>query len=127
MLKTNKLSNPSRAVVVLRLNFPHREIFLLFMGAMKKIDEKLIQKIADLAMIKLSDNEIDKYTKELSGILEYVEIINEVNIEGCDFISQTDLKNVWREDVVKESLTQEDVLSGSKSFEGCFVVPRVVE
>jgi len=67
--------------------------------------------IANLAKLNLSDAEIGKFQKQLSSILEYVELLNEVNTVNVEPTAQTTgLKNVAREDRPSEeqSLTQEE-------------------
>ena len=66
---------------------------------MSKIDKKQVEHIAELARIKLSDKEKEKFSKELSQILDYFEKLKEVNTENVAPISQvTGIKNVLRED-----------------------------
>ena len=57
--------------------------------------------IAKLARLTLTDAELDKYAKQLSGILEYVEKLKEIDAKGVEPTAQvTGLYNVWREDAV---------------------------
>jgi aspartyl-tRNA(Asn)/glutamyl-tRNA(Gln) amidotransferase subunit C len=75
------------------------------------IDEKTVKHIADLARIKLNDKEALKYAKQLSGVLDYMDILNEVNIDGVAETSQlTGLMNVMEEDEVKVSKTSSEEL-----------------
>lgn len=57
--------------------------------------------IAKLARLTLTDAELEKYAKQLSGILAYVDKLKEVNVEGVEPTAQvTGLENVWRQDAV---------------------------
>lgn len=60
-----------------------------------------VRYIANLARLNLSEEEVQKYAKQLSSILDYAEILKEVDTENVKPISQiTGLNNVKREDVV---------------------------
>ena len=63
------------------------------------IDKKQVEHIAELARIKLSDEEKEKFSKELSQILDYFETLKKVDTENVLPISQAaGVKNVLRED-----------------------------
>ena len=74
-----------------------------------------VRHIAKLARLNLSDAEVEKFSKELSSILEYVEKLQEVDTEGVEPTAQvTGLHNSFREDVIQESDTApEDLLECS--------------
>jgi aspartyl-tRNA(Asn)/glutamyl-tRNA(Gln) amidotransferase subunit C len=80
----------------------------------KKLTKEEVIHIANLANIQLSDDEVEKYRAELAQILQYMEIIQEVDTGEEGFVSQTDLVNVFREDIAKDSLSQEDAVSNRK-------------
>jgi len=62
-----------------------------------------VQKIASLARIEITDEEAEKYSKELSDILVFVEKLNEADTGGIEPIAHiTGAKNVTREDKVVE-------------------------
>ena len=74
-----------------------------------------VQKIADLARLGLTEAELDKFSVQITGILEYVDILNEVDTEGVEPTYQvTGLTNVTQPDVlaVQES-TPEELLAVS--------------
>jgi aspartyl-tRNA(Asn)/glutamyl-tRNA(Gln) amidotransferase subunit C len=61
-----------------------------------------VLKLARLARIYISDEEVDKFTLEFNGILKYVEQLQAVDVDGLAPTSQvTGLTNVMRQDVVK--------------------------
>ena len=67
------------------------------------LTKKEVQHIADLARLGLDDKEIEEYRKELSSILDYIEALNKVEVEGVEATSHPgDLKNVIREDRAKK-------------------------
>ncbi len=62
------------------------------------ISKKQVKHIAYLAKLKLTEKEIEKFQKELSKILEYIEKLKEVNVEGVEPMSHS----VWVENVMRE-------------------------
>lgn len=67
------------------------------------ITRKEVQHVAKLARLGLTKKEEEKFAKELSLILEYVEKLKEVDVEGVEPTSHAlKIENVLREDKVKE-------------------------
>ena len=67
-----------------------------------------IQKVAMLARLKLSDAELDTFTNQLGQILQYVDVLNEVNTDEIEPMAHAvDRSNVFREDVARESLPRD--------------------
>jgi aspartyl-tRNA(Asn)/glutamyl-tRNA(Gln) amidotransferase subunit C len=91
-----------------------------------KIDVKHVAKLANLP---LAPSEKEKFEKQLSEILSYVEKLKEVDTKNVETTSQvTGLENVAREDETKPSLTQEEALSNTKSqHNGLFKVKAILE
>ena len=72
--------------------------------------------IAKLSKLDLSNGEIGKFQKQLSSILEYIKLLNEVDTTDVEPTAQTSgLKNVYREDKPQKEqvLTQEEVLENA--------------
>ncbi len=91
-----------------------------------KID---VKKVAELANITLSEDEIKKFEEQLLSILEYIEQLKKINTSNILPTSQTTgLENVTREDVISPSLSQDEVLSNTKSkHNGLFKVKAILE
>ncbi len=93
------------------------------------ISKDTILKIADLAKISISEDQIEKLESEISSILNWVENLNEVDTENIEPMSNS-LTNFlqMREDIVNDGEKGSEILSNSpaedKSF---FVVPKVIE
>ncbi len=85
--------------------------------------------VAELANLPLKKNEIEKFDRQLSDILSYVEKLRKVDTKNVETTSQvTGLENVTREDETSPSLSQEDALSNTKSqHNGLFKVPAILE
>lgn len=63
------------------------------------LSKEEVIKLAELARIELSSKEVEKFQKDLSTVLDYVEELKQVNTEGLEEVSQvTGLVNVQRQD-----------------------------
>ena len=80
------------------------------------LDEKTVKKIAALARIKLTDEEVKKFANQLANVFEYMELLKEVNTENVKETNQvTGLSNVKEKDEVKSSQsTREEMLDCSE-------------
>jgi aspartyl-tRNA(Asn)/glutamyl-tRNA(Gln) amidotransferase subunit C len=85
--------------------------------------------IAKLANLPLKKEEIEKYEKQLSSILEYIEKLQKVKTNNIPETSQvTNLENVTRDDATESSLSQDEALSNIKSKQnGSFKVKAILE
>lgn len=94
-----------------------------------KIEESDIIKVAKLARLDLSPEEKDEFSRQLNGIIEYVEKINELDtskVEAADHI--VELNNVFRKDIVKNSIDRAELEKIAPDFqEGYIVVPKIIE
>ncbi len=93
------------------------------------LTEDDVRHIATLAKLHLTEEEVKKFQKQLSTVLEYIGILNEVDTSKIEQTSQvTQLENIYRNDETTPSLTQEQALSGSlKNHNGYFVTNAVFE
>lgn len=93
------------------------------------IDTKTIQKVANLARLKISDEDADKYGPQLSNIINFVEQLSEVNTDDVEpLASPVDIALRLREDKVTDGNIQKEVLANApEELEDFFVVPKVVE
>src|SRR3954453_14243355 len=75
------------------------------------IDREQVLHVAKLTRLKVTDAEGDRMAEEVSKILEHVETMNELDLEGVEPTSHVvDLTNVLREDVPRPSLDREVAL-----------------
>lgn len=84
--------------------------------------------IANLAYLNLTDEEIEKYTKDMQDILKYAEIVNKVDTDNIkETIGTNTNYNVFRKDEIKTPLSREDVLKNAPSQDdGMFHIPKVI-
>jgi len=89
------------------------------------IEREQVLHVARLARLRLTDDEVERMAGELSKILEYVETMNELDLEGVEPTSHVvDLTNVLREDVPRPSWPREVVLEQAPdATESGFRVP----
>jgi aspartyl-tRNA(Asn)/glutamyl-tRNA(Gln) amidotransferase subunit C len=94
-----------------------------------QVDEATVKRIARLARIKITEEEAKGLVKELSGILNWVEQLDEVDtaaVEPMTRVVPIDLKK--REDVVNDGEIADDIIKNAPLVEDhYFVVPKVVE
>ena len=84
-----------------------------------EITKNEIKHIADLSMLNLSEEEIEKYTTDMQGIIEFANEINELDTEGVtESAFALDTYNVFRKDEVKESFDRDLLLSNAPSSNG---------
>ncbi len=70
---------------------------------MSKLTREDVLKLARLARLELSDDEIERYRDELSDILQYVEQLQSVDHKGLEPTNQvTGLTNVMRDDEIRD-------------------------
>jgi aspartyl-tRNA(Asn)/glutamyl-tRNA(Gln) amidotransferase subunit C len=89
------------------------------------IDRDQVLHVARLARLRLSEGEVETMTGELSGILEHVDRIGKLDLEGVEPTSHVvALENVLRADVPRPSLAPEVVLAAApEPVDGSFRVP----
>ncbi len=93
------------------------------------IDAATVRRVARLARIRESDERLDALASELSGILRWIEQLNEVDTEGVQpMASAVAVTLPLREDVVSGGGVPEAVLANAPAARGgFFVAPKVVE
>jgi aspartyl-tRNA(Asn)/glutamyl-tRNA(Gln) amidotransferase subunit C len=89
------------------------------------IDREQVLHVARLARLALSEEEIERMSGELPAILEHVERMNELDLEGVEPTSHVvALENVMREDEPRPSWDRDRILEGAPDpSDGAFRVP----
>ncbi len=91
-----------------------------------------VRKVATLAHLEISDEEVALYTPQMAEIVKYVEQLNELDIGDIEpmlggLTEEGERTVTYRDDVVKESLSQEAALDQAPSaVAGHFQVPKVL-
>ena len=88
-----------------------------------------IERVARLARLELSEEEKETFAKQLDQILTHMEQLNRVDTTGVEPTSHAiPIQNVFREDGVRASCPQEEVLGiAPEEEEGHFRVPKIIE
>lgn len=96
---------------------------------MSSLSKQDVQRIADLARLELSSEELDLFTRQLGDILSYVEQIRALDTTGVEPTSQVLNRPVDRDDVPGPTLTRPQLLGNAPDASteaGLFKVPRVI-
>jgi aspartyl-tRNA(Asn)/glutamyl-tRNA(Gln) amidotransferase subunit C len=93
------------------------------------VTPKDVRKIARLARLAVTDDQLEPMAGELNAILAWIEQLNEVDVAGVEPLTSAVAATLpMREDVVTDGDIRDDVLANApRSEEGFFVVPKVVE
>lgn len=96
--------------------------------AEKMISADDVRHVAKLARLHLSPQEIEKFTRQLGSILEYVNKIGQLDVSEVPPMAHAlPIHNVLREDVVEPSLPVEKTLQNAPQRDGnFFAVPKII-
>ncbi len=92
------------------------------------LSEEEVKKVAGLARIELSESEVEKFQKDLSSIIDYVEELQQVDTDGLDIVSSvTGLENVQRDDKAVMIDYQNDIIANAPdSKDGYYKVKSIL-
>lgn len=96
---------------------------------MAQLTQDDVLKLARLARLSLTDDELKEFESELNDVLRYVEQLKDVDVDDLKPTTQvTGLKNVMREDTVRDyGVTREDLLRlAPKTQDGQLKVKRMI-
>ena len=93
------------------------------------VSKEDVKHIANLSKLNLTDEELEKYTTELSDIVNFANELSNIDVDGLKPTAHIlDIKNVFRKDEVQPSYDREEILKNAPSKDaGCVSVPKVVE
>lgn len=93
------------------------------------ISREQVLHIARLARIELEEGDVERYREDLSSILEYVDKLGELDLDGVEPTTHAvELAGRLREDEVEQRISRESALANAPDVEtGHFRVPKVVE
>ena len=94
-----------------------------------KITKEDVLKIADIAHLNLTEDEVQGFTEDLEKMVAFADQLNEIDMTDAETkIEEATLFNVLRKDQVKPSMTKEELLANApQEKNGCFFVPQIVE
>ena len=93
------------------------------------MDEATVRKVARLARLKVTDEEVARYVPQLSNIMQFVEQLGELETDNVEpLASVADIELRLRKDEVTDGNIADQVLANApEEMEDFFVVPKVVE
>jgi aspartyl-tRNA(Asn)/glutamyl-tRNA(Gln) amidotransferase subunit C len=98
---------------------------------MAELTNSVTKHVAKLAKLDLTQDEIEKFTHQLSGVIKLIEELGEVDTKGVSPTSQTTgLENIFREDKIDPTriLSQEDALASADNTQnGFFSVEKIID
>ncbi|MCD5325364.1 MULTISPECIES: Asp-tRNA(Asn)/Glu-tRNA(Gln) amidotransferase subunit GatC [Pontibacillus] len=96
---------------------------------MSRISKEQVKHVAHLARLHVSEEEAERFTKQLDDIISFAEQLNELDTEGVEPTTHVqDLKNVMRKDEPKKWITQEEALKNApETQDGQIRVPSILE
>ena len=94
----------------------------------ERISEADVLKVAKLARLQLTPDELDRYTHQLADMLEHFADIDALDLTAVEPMTQPfPLSNVFREDIVRPSLDRDEVMAAAPAAEdGRFRVPPML-
>ncbi|MGN0160562.1 MAG: Asp-tRNA(Asn)/Glu-tRNA(Gln) amidotransferase subunit GatC [Lachnospiraceae bacterium] len=93
------------------------------------IDDATIDYVGILAKLELSAEEKEQAKKDMTNMLDYIDMLNELNTDGVEPMSHVfAVNNVFREDVVVNGDDRENIIANApESKDGSFMVPKTVD
>lgn len=94
-----------------------------------KITKDEVKYVADLARLKIDDDEADKLRGHMEDIIAFADTLGEVDTKDIEPTNHAiKVENVLREDIVKESYDRDEIIKNAPEKKaGCYSVPKVVE
>lgn len=93
------------------------------------ITDETIDYVGILAKLELSDEEKEQAKKDMANMLDYIDMLNELDTDGVEPMSHVfPVHNVFREDVVENGDEREKILGNApEEKDGSFMVPKTVD
>lgn len=94
-----------------------------------KVTADEVKYIAQLSRLEIAESNMDLFVKNFNNILVYADKLSQLDTEKVEPTAQVlNYGNVMRDDVIKPSLTQEEILANApEKANGGYLVPRVME
>jgi aspartyl-tRNA(Asn)/glutamyl-tRNA(Gln) amidotransferase subunit C len=95
---------------------------------MSRISIDQVKHVANLARLAITEDEAEKFTKQLDAIITFAEQLNELDTENVEPTSHVlDIKNVLREDIPQKGIPREEVLKNAPEHQdGQIKVPAIL-
>lgn len=92
------------------------------------LTKEAVERVAHLSRLEFTEDELEKQYEQLGSIIDMMDSLSEIDATDVTPLNHVmDLQNVFREDIVHESMGVEKVLSNAPSEnENMFQVPKIV-
>ncbi|GAA0460079.1 Asp-tRNA(Asn)/Glu-tRNA(Gln) amidotransferase subunit GatC [Alkalibacillus silvisoli] len=96
---------------------------------MSKISKDQVKHVANLARLAITEEEAEKYSEQLSAIIDFSEQLNELDTTDVEPTTHVlEMKNIMRKDEPKEWISKEDALKNAPDQkDGQFRVPSILD
>lgn len=93
------------------------------------INKATVKRIATLARLDVSENDIEYFAPQMQGLIKWIDQLQEVNTDNVEpLASVSEINLQWRKDEVTDGGKPEDVLANApEAVENFFVVPKIIE
>ncbi len=93
------------------------------------ITDETIEYVGILAKLELSDEEKEHAKNDMANMLDYIDMLNELDTEGVEPMSHVfPVNNVFREDIITNGDDRDNILANAPAKkDGSFKVPKTVE
>lgn len=89
------------------------------------MDREIIERVARAAHISLTEEELAKYSQDLTDILEYFKILDEAPVFEGSGVNPVEIADILREDVPRMSINPDDLLKDMNTYENYIRGPRL--
>lgn len=98
------------------------------MGVLMSLSIEDVRRVAELARLGMDDAELAVMHEDLSSMLEHINLLHQIDTDGvAPTIQVTGMTNIWREDEIGESLSQETAIkNAAASRHGFFAVSAIM-
>ncbi len=92
------------------------------------ISDETMEYVGILAKLELSEDEKENAKKDMTRMLDYIDLLNELDTSGVEPVTNVfPVYNVFREDIVLNGDDRDQMLSNApEQKEGAFVVPKTI-
>ncbi|MDV2581734.1 Asp-tRNA(Asn)/Glu-tRNA(Gln) amidotransferase subunit GatC [Alkalibacillus haloalkaliphilus] len=96
---------------------------------MSKISKDQVKHVANLARLSITEQEAEKYSEQLSAIIDFSELLNELDTSNVEPTTHVlEMKNIVRKDEPKEWISKDDALKNAPDQkDGQFRVPSILD
>ncbi|MBD3238930.1 MAG: Asp-tRNA(Asn)/Glu-tRNA(Gln) amidotransferase subunit GatC [Candidatus Moranbacteria bacterium] len=94
---------------------------------MAQISKQTVRQVAKLGRISVNEEELEKYTQELQGILEFIKILEQIDVSGYEpLLNSTDQEDIFFEDKPNKCLNTDEIIANFPTRQGNYLKTKPV-